>query len=388
MRDSVLMSWTQAFRQFGVGALLVTVLVVLASCASSPGLQDDTVEPRGKTVPPVVFHQIIGLPPGKLADLKTALAVAGGQRDIGFVDGDLQSGGFSISGRFQALADSAGVRVFYDWELRDGGGVLIHTVNGEENAGLFTGTDPWAAVTTSVLDRIARSTTQSIAARLSAMGYATRLARLFVPPDDYFAMAGPDANRDIDFETLNGPGMAMAGLDMIAAADPTLAMAAIDADSGDLDVAQSQPDVAEPPSKEVAAVAPPKPSGPVRTEDGKTEIRAVVVMPVKGSPGGGGDAELTAAMRRTLTAAGWPVVSQPRPDALMIVGQVKVANSGPEQAVSVRWEVKSPDGKKLGDVNQANRVPTGALDSGWGQAAFAVSEAAAMGIFDIVKRVQ
>ena len=65
-----------------------------------------------------------------------------------------------------------------------------------------------------------------------------------------------------------------------------------------------------------------------------------------------------------------------------------MAGEGAEQSVSVRWEVTSPDGKRLGDVKQANRVPAGALDRGWGEAAFAVAEAAAMGIFDIVKRVQ
>ena len=58
------------------------------------------------------------------------------------------------------------------------------------------------------------------------------------------------------------------------------------------------------------------------------------------------------------------------------------------QDVSVRWEVQTPSGGQLGDVKQANRVPAGTLDAGWGDAAFAVAEAAAMGIFDIVKRYQ
>ena len=118
------------------------------------------------------------------------------------------------------------------------------------------------------------------------------------------------------------------------------------------------------------------------------QIRAVAVISVKGSPGGG-DAELTAAMRKTLAAAGWPVVTKRAPDALTIVGRVKVAAKGTaNQSVSVRWEVQSPDGKTLGDVKQANDVPNGTLDQGWGPAAFAVAEAAAGGIFDIVNRFQ
>jgi hypothetical protein len=54
--------------------------------------------------------------------------------------------------------------------------------------------------------------------------------------------------------------------------------------------------------------------------------------------------------------------------------------------VSLSWLVKSPTGKVLGDVKQANDIPAGSLDGGWGGAATAVAEAAATGIFDVVKR--
>jgi hypothetical protein len=110
------------------------------------------------------------------------------------------------------------------------------------------------------------------------------------------------------------------------------------------------------------------------------------VLAVKGSPGGG-NAELTSAMRRTLSEAGWPVVSKPQPDAITIEGHVKLAAKDDQtQSVSLRWLVKSPTGKVLGDVKQANDIPAGSLDGGWGGAATAVAEAAATGIFDVVKR--
>ena len=138
---------------------------------------------------------------------------------------------------------------------------------------------------------------------------------------------------------------------------------------------------------EVAAAEPETGNKAGKKDDG-LQIRAVAVMPVKGSPGSG-DAELTAAMRKTLIDAGWPVVTKRQPDALTIVGRVKVDDkTSAQQSVSVRWEVQSPDGKTLGDVSQANNVPRGALDAGWGMAAFAVAEAAASGIFDIVNRFQ
>jgi len=81
-----------------------------------------------------------------------------------------------------------------------------------------------------------------------------------------------------------------------------------------------------------------------------------------------------------------PVVSKPQRDALTVEGRVKLAKKDAEtQTVTIRWLVKTPDGKLLGDVKQSNDVPVGALDGGWGPAARAVAEAAATGIFDVVK---
>mgnify|MGYP007071443892 CR=1 FL=1 len=71
----------------------------------------------------------------------------------------------------------------------------------------------------------------------------------------------------------------------------------------------------------------------------------------------------------------------------VIEGHVKLAAKDDQtQSVSLRWLVKSPTGKVLGDVKQANDIPAGSLDGGWGGAATAVAEAAATGIFDVVKR--
>ena len=59
---------------------------------------------------------------------------------------------------------------------------------------------------------------------------------------------------------------------------------------------------------------------------------------------------------------------------------------GTSQKVALSWVVETPQGKSLGDVKQANSVPTGSLDQGWGEAATVVAEAAAGGIFDIIKK--
>jgi hypothetical protein len=87
--------------------------------------------------------------------------------------------------------------------------------------------------------------------------------------------------------------------------------------------------------------------------------------------------------------AGWPVISAPRADALTIGGKVKVDDAaGNAQRVSLAWTVSAPDGKVLGTISQSNTVPAGSIDLGWGDTAVMVAEAAALGIFDLVKKLR
>jgi len=60
--------------------------------------------------------------------------------------------------------------------------------------------------------------------------------------------------------------------------------------------------------------------------------------------------------------------------------------SGGSQKVKLSWVVSDPQGAMLGDVKQANAVPAGSLDQGFGDAALMVAEAAATGIFDLIKK--
>lgn len=171
---------------------------------------------------------------------------------------------------------------------------------------------------------------------------AERTPAIIAPPWEAMIAAGPGASKEIDLETLNGPGKQQ------VAATP----------------------------EEIAADA----------KSGRLVIKAVAVIPVKGAKGSGND-ELTRAMRQTLTTAGWTVLQAPAKNALTISGRVEMAEvSGNMQMVALKWAVQAPDGGKLGDVNQANNVPAGSLDSGWGDIAGAAVEAAASGIFELINK--
>ena len=340
--------WRRGLR-LAVLALLGLMLVACGGGSEPFGKDGAGTTPKGKTPPPVSIQSLTGLPPDMAHNFKTALAVSAGQHDIGIVEGDLQTGSYGLEGIFQVTPDAGGSRVGFQWILRDNNGVLVDQSSGEELAAATGGADPWSAVTPAVLQRIADKTAQNLALKFASLGFATRVSALVAPPAETFALAGPGAANDIDLETLNGPGYV----------DPaTVEQAA--------SLPESQPALAD--------------------MAGKTVIKAVAVIPVRGSPGPGNE-ELAKAMRQTLAAAGWPVISGPRQDALTIAGIVDVAEAkGPTQTVRLRWEVSDPVGAKLGDVKQANDVPAGSLDQGWGANATAVAEAAATGIFDLIRK--
>ncbi len=170
---------------------------------------------------------------------------------------------------------------------------------------------------------------------------------LIAPPWEALVKAGPDADKDIDLETLNGP---------MAAPPPEMASA-------------------------IAAATPATPTPAVPPKPGATAINAVAVLPVAGAP------ELSAAMAKVLSDAGWPVVRKPRKDALTIQGHVVIdAPQGATQVVHLDWEVKTPQGKVLGDVAQNNQIPAGSLAHGWGANAMPAAGGGAAGIVKLIQQ--
>ena len=158
--------------------------------------------------------------------------------------------------------------------------------------------------------------------------------------------AGPDADKDIDLETLNGPQAA-------------------------------------PPPEMAGAVAPAVPESPPAPtpKPGATAINAVAVLPIAGAP------ELSAAMVKILSDAGWPILKAPRKDALSIQGKVTLdAPEGAKQQVHLHWQIKTPQGKILGDVAQNNEIPAGSLAHGWGQNALAAAQGGADGIVKLIQQ--
>jgi hypothetical protein len=179
--------------------------------------------------------------------------------------------------------------------------------------------------------------------------------QLTQPPWETLVEAGPNAYKDVDLETLDGPATASLVDEEAKPSESAVGE----------EVADAKKSVAK--SKNVAAVT------------------AVAVMQVKGAKGQG-NAELAAALKAELQKAGWPVVAKRQLDAISVTGLVKSTAGAEGERVEITWFVHAPDGKLLGDVKQVNDVPKGSLAEGFGPAAMLVAEGAAAGIFELVDK--
>ena len=359
--------------QFFRAGLMLVLAGLLAACAGQVQPFSKGNAPSGKTPPAITVTEMNGIPADKATILFDNLAAAAGKRDIAIVRGAFQGGYFMVGG-FEALPAGASTQITYRWTVYNGQRQVIHTI-ANTDTGRIGGADPWSGVDPDLLRRIADFTAESLATRLQKLGYATRLSGL-IPPVS-MARAGPNAGKDIDYETVYGPG-AIAPPVVASLQQPTTMATS----------PQPQTRLAAVPPVKKQMVAKPEPIKTASTKKAKKKISAVAMTHVSGSPGKG-NRELLMAMRKVMRSAGWPVLTRPRDDALTVVGKVKLgAPQGTKQKVAVAWTVSTPDGKVLGTVRQANNVPVGSLNTGWGKSAIYVSQAAAQGIFKLVESVQ
>ncbi len=118
-------------------------------------------------------------------------------------------------------------------------------------------------------------------------------------------------------------------------------------------------------------------------------ILSLSVLPVDGAPGDG-RASLSRAMRRALAAYGLKSSKTLENADFIVLGSVYLsdsADSSAHQSIAVDWTVMSPDGERIGTVNQSNVIQRGSLDGVWGPVAQAVAENGAEGILAMLERI-
>jgi len=372
-------------------AAAMFMALALAACGSleQPFAKssDPVLAQSRPRAPALVLDGLNDVPPPQAARLRKALGQALARRGVPTARNGRSARGWRLTGRFEPYRDDFGQRrLAYAFTLRGPSAARADEISGSEPlAG--TNANPWNGINHAAMTRISERVAEGISARLAQMGYATQSAGL-APPPDTLVEAGPNAEGEIDPDLLAGLPPPANPLATPPATGAPGAPATPAAPSRASAARRDAPAAATSSGREAATLPRKKKSARSGGEGSRTRIATVAVTGVSGAPGKG-NRQLAAAMRGVLRRAGWPVRTRPRDDSMRISGKVSLGAKGPSgQRVAIAWTVKSPTGKVLGVIRQQNTVPPGSLDKGFGPAAQPVAEAAAEGIFQLVRKLR
>ncbi len=137
------------------------------------------------------------------------------------------------------------------------------------------------------------------------------------------------------------------------------------------------PDGAVPTSTTVPTPAAAKPAEP--------QVK-VFVATVTGAPSDG-NRQLTSGMRRALGSSKLVIVDQAEGEAFSVVGTVTMTPIDDRMArLVVKWIVKDPAGKNIGDIDQSNPVPLAATKGSWAGFGDIVATAASEGVLELLEK--
>ncbi len=302
--------------------------------ATSPSLaQSATGQPAGSAK--VTIAPVIGAPDAVAKQLQAQLSSEIERKNVSVAKAPGTPSDYTIRGYIVSAKEAAGTKVSYIWDVTDTQGKRVNRITGEELLGSAAGTDPWAAVTPTVVGSIAGKTASSLATWL---------------PTQRTAAAVPSA--------VGAPSPAL------VASSPTGA-------------------------KPATATPRPAPTTQVANTTGsidKSGKLMAMVPSVTGAPGDG-SISLTGALQRELARKGVALSNAPGGRTYVVAGNVVVGqgNQG-KQPIQIDWNVKDPTGKNLGTVSQKNEIPKGSLDGAWGKTADAAAAAAAQGILKLLPK--
>lgn len=349
------MSWWSENR---ARAALAASLLLLAGCGDPPR----PFQPSAGA--PVNELLVLTDPAGIVVDDIADLPPAGQKKFMATVVDELQrvevpaylgqgnAQSFHLKGQVLEFGAGEATDVHIYWLLVDSAGKSL----GNHQVARKVDAKAWKAGDPGVLTQLARESSQGIAKLLPdyRIALAERPARpvkldtninSIVPPSGTGVGRAPKPAQTAKAETAGKPG-------------------------------QSSPqDKAPPPQSAGAADAKP------------VEVAAVALRPIEGAPGDGAQA-LDRAMRQHLSRMAIPVVEENQNPVAIIAGKVTLTDVGQQQQeVRVDWFVFAPDGKRLGTIGQANKIPAGRLNGPWGGVANAVAENAVQGLSDLFDQI-
>lgn len=276
----------------------------------------------------IAIAPVIGAPDQVASQLRTELTSAMRTRNIAVVEGPGVQ--YTLRGYVVSAREKSGTKVSYIWDVTDPTGKRVNRISGEEIAPASASPDPWSSVTPAVMNAISEKTATQLAGWLPAN---------------------------------------------VAPAAPAVAGAV-----------QTAPSAIQPSSPGGAQIQQANASVPNGTVTGSIDKSVNAIVPsVTGAPGDG-SVSLTRAIRSELSRNGVALANAPTAQSYRVEGRVALrqsSNAG-QQEINIDWDVKDPQGKKLGTVSQKNAIQAGSLDGAWGKTADAAAAAAAQGILKLL----
>ncbi len=131
--------------------------------------------------------------------------------------------------------------------------------------------------------------------------------------------------------------------------------------------------------------ARPPAAGQAPSQPQEPQVK-VMVAPVTGAPSDG-NRQLYSGMRRALGSSKIVIVDAAASDVFTVVGDVTLTPIDDRTArLVIKWIVKDPSGKNVGDLEQSNPVPVAAAKGSWAGFGDIVATAASEGVLELLEK--
>jgi hypothetical protein len=111
-----------------------------------------------------------------------------------------------------------------------------------------------------------------------------------------------------------------------------------------------------------------------------------MVAPVTGAPSDG-NRQLYSGMRRALGSSKIVIVDAAGADVFTVIGNVNLTEIDDKRGqLVIKWLVKDPSGRNVGDLEQSNPVPLAATKGSWAGFGDIVATAASEGVLELLEK--
>ncbi len=128
---------------------------------------NDSLSQNQTPTPGVVFLPVVGPPQFAVSSLSSSVRNSARNNAITIIPNGQAGASYQVKGYFSALDDGSGTILVFIWDILDNSGKTLHRISGEERTASRK-TDPWTAISNSMIDQVVKRTMQNLRQWLNA----------------------------------------------------------------------------------------------------------------------------------------------------------------------------------------------------------------------------